>query len=67
MSAISAQVVLSSRLALGRERPQPRWSNKAMRQRLGSKKRRMVGLMAPPGPPCRMTQGLPSLAPHSSK
>jgi hypothetical protein len=66
MSATSAQVSLSSSMALGRERPQPRWSNSAMRQRVGSKKRRMVGLIAPPGPPCRITAGLPSFFPHSS-
>jgi len=51
MSSISRQVVFSSRLALGVERPQPRWSNSTIRQRSGSKKRRMVGLIAPPGPP----------------
>jgi hypothetical protein len=27
---------------------------------------RMVGLIAPPGPPCRITQGLPFGLPHSS-
>jgi len=66
MSSISRQVVFSSRLALGVDRPQPRWSNSTIRQRSGSKNRRMVGLIAPPGPPCRMTQGLPSARPHSS-
>ncbi len=66
MSSIRLQVVLSSRLALGRERPQPRWSNSAMRHLAGSKNRRMVGLTAPPGPPCRITQGLPRGLPHSS-
>jgi len=37
MSSISDQVVLSSRLALGRDLPQPRWSNRAMRHFDGSK------------------------------
>ena len=33
---------------------------------LGSKKRRMVGLIAPPGPPCSTTAGLPRAAPQIS-
>jgi hypothetical protein len=66
MSSISDQVVLSSRLAFGRLLPQPRWSNSAMRHFAGSKNRRMVGLIAPPGPPWRITHGLPSGRPHSS-
>ena len=60
MSSTRAQVSLSSRLALGRLLPQPRWSNSTTRQRDGSKKRRMVGLIAPPGPPCSTTAGLPA-------
>ena len=66
MSSISAQVSLSSSRAFGRDLPQPRWSNSITRQRAGSKNRRMVGLIAPPGPPCSTTAGLPPARPHSS-
>ena len=47
MSSISFQVSLSASSALGRDRPQPRWSNSIMRQRAGSKKRRIVGVHRP--------------------
>ncbi len=66
MSSTRVQVVLASSDAFGRLLPQPRWSNSATRQRDGSKNRRMVALIAPPGPPCSTTAGLPSRTPHSS-
>src|SRR5262249_47590790 len=45
----------------------PRWSKRTIRHFLGSKYRRWVGFVPPPGPPCRNTTGLPLALPHSSK
>jgi hypothetical protein len=67
MSATRSQVVLSSRLAWGVLLPQPRWSNSTMRYFSGSKKRRYLGSVPPPGPPWRNTTGLPRGLPEVSQ
>ena len=43
-----------------------RWSNAMVRKRCGSKKRRISGESAPPGPPCSAMTGRPPCLPLSS-